>query len=56
MKKAVGVLIPHMETERLAANKAAGVDPATTSDSDMYNGTVRIRSLHRITFIQSYMP
>ncbi len=40
MKKAVGHLIPFMETERLARNKALGLDPSLATDADIYNGTV----------------
>jgi hypothetical protein len=40
MKKAVGHLIPLMEIERQARNKALGLDPSEATDADIYNGTV----------------
>ena len=40
MKKAVGHLIPFMEVERQARNKALGLDPTAATDADIYNGTV----------------
>ncbi len=40
MKKAVGHLIPFMEVERQARNKALGLDATAATDADIYNGTV----------------